>query len=167
MNTKKLLSFLLAFMLIAVTYAQDDIEEIDLRDRSNEIGMHAGFTTGMGLSYRHWSGKFGVQLTAIPIKAQDFQFISGGLTGLYSLTNKKYYRFFLYLGNHILISDETFGLDGTTDVTTMYNIGFGPGFEVGTKVRFNIMVGYAGYDLLDAPDYSLLPTIEMGLFFKL
>jgi len=163
----KIISLLIVCILSVNFITAQEGENNEVINRSNELGMHAGFTTGLGLSFRHWSDKFGVQITAIPIKANDFQFISAGLTGMYSLSNQKYYRFYLYLGNHVLLVKNTSTWDGSNVNENIYNIGFGPGFEVGRKVRFNIMAGYGAYDLLNAPDYSLLPTIEAGLYFKL
>jgi len=165
----KHIKFFLAGLLILFAFNMNAQNEDNntIVNRSNELGIHAGSTTGLGLSFRHWSNKFGVQLTAIPIKANDFQFISGGLTGMYSISNKKYHRFFLYLGNHVLIMDEPDYYDEPSESEIKYNVGFGTGFEVGKNVRFNIMVGYGGYNLLNGSDYMLLPAAEMGLYFKL
>jgi hypothetical protein len=163
----KIFTSLIIFLCMASNLFAQEEGNNDIIKRSNELGMHAGFTTGLGLSFRHWSDRYGVQITAIPIKANNFQFISGGLTGMYSLTNQKYYRFYLYLGNHILLVKNTDSLYGQEVNENVYNVGFGTGFEVGRKVRFNIMAGYGGYDLLNAPDYKLLPTVETGLYFKL
>ncbi|NOZ35796.1 MAG: hypothetical protein GXO80_10920 [Chlorobi bacterium] len=164
----KKISLTLAALMLAIFVFAQDAENNDVINNSNELGLHAGFTTGIGLSFRHWSNKFGVQITAIPLKANDFKFVSAGLTGLYSLSNKKYTRFYLYLGNHLLINssfDNWYSDQNTTK--TRYNVGFGTGFEVGRKVRFTIMAGYGAYNLTEAPDYYLLPTIETGLYFKL
>ncbi len=153
--------------MLSVSLFAQEAENNEVIDLSNELGMHAGFTTGVGLSFRHWSGKYGFQLTAIPLKADDFKFVSLGVTGLYSLNNKKYTRFYLYFGNHLLIDSSFDGWDGEYyDTETRYNVGFGTGFEVGRKVRYTIMLGYGGYNITDS-DYSLLPTIETGLYFKL
>ncbi len=154
-------------MSIFIATAQD-AENNEVINFSNELGMHAGFTTGIGLSFRHWSGKYGFQLTTIPLKADNFQFISAGVTGLYSLTNKKYTRFYLYLGNHLMINSRFYDYYSNSTITkTRYNAGFGIGFEVGRKVRFTVMAGYGAYNLTEAPDYYLLPTVETGLYFKL
>jgi len=167
MTTKRIfLSVAVLFFTLSVFGQNADNNTIV--NRSNEIGIHTGFTTGLGLSFRHWSEKFGVQITAIPIKSNNFQFISGGLTCMYSISNNKYHRFFLYLGNHVLIHNSlNIWGDSTEVATTKYNLGFGPGFEVGKNVRFNIMIGYGAYNLLEAPDFYLLPTVEAGLYFKL
>jgi len=167
MLQKKIALTLAALMLSIFVFAQD-AENNEIINKSNELGMHAGFTTGIGLSFRHWSNKFGVQVTAIPLKANDFQFVSAGLTGLYSLSNKKYTRFYLYFGNHIMINSSFYNYyTDSNETKTRYNVGFGTGFEVGRKVRFTLMAGYAAYNLTEAPDYYLLPTVETGLYFKL
>lgn len=167
MLRKKLILSLAAILSVVFVFAQE-AEDNEIINVSNELGMHAGFTTGIGLSFRHWSGKYGIQVTAIPLKANDFQFVSAGLTGLYSLSNKKYTRFYLYLGNHLMINSQFYDIYTDSPATkTRYNVGFGTGFEVGRKVRFTIMAGYGGYNLTEAPDYYLLPTVESGLYFKL
>ena len=88
MKTKRIfLSVVVLFFTVSL-FGQN-AENNTVKNRSNELGIHAGFTTGLGLSFRHWSEKFGVQITAIPIKSNDFKFISGGLTAMYSITNQK------------------------------------------------------------------------------
>jgi hypothetical protein len=165
---KTITSLLIVFIfLFSFSLSAQNADNNDIPKRSNELGIHAGSTTGLGLSFRHWSNRFGVQFTALPIKTSDTQFISGGLTGMYSFNNKKYHRFFLYLGNHILVLDESDYYGEPTNTEIRYNAGFGTGFEVGKNVRYNIMIGYGGYNLTDGNDYLLLPAIEMGLYFKL
>jgi len=170
MNTKKFTTIVIATLFSVISVFAQEAENNTVKLNANYLGLHAGFTTGLGLSFRHWSNKYGVQLTAIPIKTDDVQFISVGLTGLYSIRNEKYYRHFLYLGNHLLLNQtETYyDYNGNRreEQKTTYNAGFGYGFEVGRKVRFNLMIGYGGYDLL-VPEFKLLPTAEMGLYFEL
>jgi len=170
MNTKKISLIMIAVLFSVISVFSQEAENNTTKLSTNYLGLHAGFTTGLGLSFRHWSDKYGVQITAIPIKTDNVQFISASLTGLYSIRNEKYYRHFLYLGNHLLINQtETYyDYNGNykEEQKTSYNAGFGYGFEVGKKVRFNLMVGYAGYNLLET-DFSLLPTAEMGLYFEL
>jgi len=161
---------MIAVLFSVISVFAQEAENNTVKLNTNYLGLHAGFTTGLGLSFRHWSNKYGVQVTAIPIKTDNIQFISAGLTGLYSIRNEKYYRHFLYLGNHLLLNQiETYyDYNGNRreEQKTSYNAGFGYGFEVGKNVRFNLMVGYAGYNLLET-DYNLLPTAEMGLYFNL
>ena len=71
------------------SFAQDQ----DILVKKNEFGIHVGATTGIGLSYRYWPAKIGLQLTLVPIKTDNFMWISAGITGLYSFYNSKYIRF--------------------------------------------------------------------------
>ncbi|MGD2035610.1 MAG: hypothetical protein PVF73_11170 [Bacteroidales bacterium] len=122
--------------------------------KKHQVGANAGFTTGLGISYRYWPDKPGIQFTVIPAKYEDNTFISLGLTGLYTLAEKKYFKPFLFLGNHYVITSED----------QEYNIGFGPGFSVGSDVRFNFMLGYGFYDVLYT--FNMFPTMEAGVYYK-
>jgi hypothetical protein len=123
--------------------------------RKHQIGANAGFTTGLGLSYRYWPKKFGIQATVLPIKKDDQYLYSFGVSGYYGLTERKYIKTFLYLGNHLVINE----------MDDEYNIGAGYGFAVGTVITFNLMVGYGLYDVYDT--FSVFPTLELGLYYKL
>lgn len=124
------------------------------KSRNHQVGAHAGFTTGLGISYRYWPSKFGIQATFIPIKTDSVKFTSLGLTGLFALSEKKNFKTFLYLGNHLV----------TRNGHQEYNIGFGPGFSVGSAVRFNFMIGYGFFDVTDT--FNMLPTGEIGVYYK-
>ena len=166
MIRKNIILTIAALILTIVMFSQE-AENNEITNKSNELGMHAGFTTGLGLSFRHWENKYGIQITAIPIKTDYEQFISAAITGLYSFSKKKYTRFYLYLGNHVIIDDSYYNNDtGLNETRTKYNIGFGTGFEVGKNVKFTVMAGYGAYDITSS-SYMLLPTAEIGLYFKL
>ncbi len=118
---------------------------------NNEFGTHAGFTTGLGFSYRRWIKKFGFQITGLPIKAESDEFYSGGLSLMYKFTQNKYVNVYGYMGSHLIYTyDELIN-----------NNGIGCGFAFGRIVAFNLQLGYALYDY----NY-LLPTIEAGLYWK-
>lgn len=147
--------------------AQEDPEPT----RVHEFGIHAGFVTGVGLSYRYWPQKLGFQLTALPVKTDEETFISVGVTGLYSFYESRRVRFFGYFGNHLLyMRDREYSYGYTYDYyeynkRTEYNMGFGPGFGFGTRVRFNIMAGYGLYDVFGK--LNIMPTAEIGLYYSL
>ena len=169
----KKLSLLIACMFfLAGIYAQDS-EKVQFK--KNEIGVNAGATTGLGLSYRHWFGKAGFQLTGLPIKTDNVTIYSLGVTALYSFYDSHYVRVFGYLGNHYFVDKETqtnerwingslSGAEKTTYDHSSYNVGFGPGFAFGTVVRFNLMVGYGFYDLLGS--FQMYPTGEIGIYYN-
>lgn len=145
----KIFTTLLLIFTLTLAAAQDD-----QKIRNHQVGANLGFTTGMGISYRYWPSKLGVQTTFIPIKTDSLKFFSFGLTGLLTLTEKNHFKTFLYLGNHLVSSN------GHQE----YNIGFGPGFSVGSTVRFNLMIGYGFFDVTDT--FNMLPTGEIGLYYK-
>jgi hypothetical protein len=73
--------------------------------KRNELGMHIGASTGIGLSYRHWFDRIGFQLTALPIKTDYNTFISAGATALYSFYDSRHIMVFGYLGSHYIMKD--------------------------------------------------------------
>jgi hypothetical protein len=163
---KIILSFVILFIL---THLQAQ-EEPDINNYKNEFGAHAGFTTGLGLSYRHWFDRIGLQLTAIPVKTDDFYLASMGLSGMYSLKKMKYVRVYLYVGNHFMVLDDyTYDYDRmgnyveTKTKESRYNIGFGPGFSFGKTVAYNIQFGYGLYDVTNK--FNMYPTLEMGVYY--
>ena len=165
---KKMISLgALSLLLFSLSAQENQPAEI----KTSEFGFHAGFVTGLGLSYRHWFHDAGIQLTILPIKTQDFTFISTGFSFLYSFYRSKYIMVYGYLGNHYYynmheedIYNPITGLLESQNVNDSgYNIGFGPGFAFGKVVRFNIQVGYGFHDVTD--EFNLYPTVEMGVYF--
>ena len=163
--------FSLVFLLICCfspIFSQDNDKPV--KNFKNEFGINVGASTGVGLSYRHWFGNTGIQLTALPIKTDDYALVSGGFSLLYSFHSAKYFRFYGYFGNHYVYTKrkENYWLsDPDPAVYTerrRYNMGIGPGFALGKVVRFNIQFGYGFYDILGAQ--NLMPTGEMGLYYN-
>lgn len=158
---------LFAFMFAVSMQAQEAKQEF----KKHEFGAHAGATTGVGMSYRHWFNKLGVQGTAIPIKTDNTFVVSVGATGLYSLKRVRNTHAFLYLGNHFIygqdkttVYNESTGMyDPTTTTDVFYNIGFGPGFSFGHTVNFTVMIGYGIYDATN--NFNIWPTGEVGVYY--
>ena len=124
----------------------------------HEVGLHAGFTTGLGLSYRYWPRRLGIQATFLPIFGNDNQFISLGLSGLLMLKDDTNVNFFTYVGNHWIFRD---------DRDTQWNLGLGPGlkFIVSDELSIDVMAGYALYDVNDGLTSSV--TAELGFYYRL
>ena len=100
---KKLFVFaILSLLLMSVSGQDNPYTEL----KSNELGLHVGACTGMGMSYRHWFDKIGFQLTALPIKTDEFTFVSAGATALFSFYDSRYVMVFGYLGSHYLLRDD-------------------------------------------------------------
>jgi hypothetical protein len=152
--------FIFLLLLIPVSFSQ----EVALA--KNEFGVHLGACTSMGLSYRHWFGKVGVQLTALPIKLDNYQFYSGGCTFLYSVYNSKYIHFFGYCGGHYTYLDDNNEDEWFNEKheASRLNIGIGPGFAFGRVMRINVMAGYGMYDVTGK--FNTFLTGELGLYYS-
>lgn len=166
---KKLLLMLAITSISVMAIGQEASKSPVLK---NEFGMNAGFTTGLGLSYRHWFNRAGFQITALPVKAKDVTLYSIGVSYLHTFYESKYARFYGYVGNHYwynqyeeTIYDDDNYTETAQEVTDeFYNLGVGPAFAFGKVVRFNIMVGYAIYDVFG--NGYMMPTGEMGLYYN-
>jgi len=154
---KKLaLIFGLVFCLGYTTTAQsnDTIKPFTYNHKHN-IGLHAGLTTGIGISYRYWPTKLGIQLTSIPIISNKRTFVSAGITALYTLNDGQKVDLYGYFGNHILYSKTTksIGITQPGQPTTIikestnYNVGVGFGFkiDINQDLNFNLQAGYGVY----------------------
>jgi len=145
----------------------------------HEIGLAAGVSTGYGISYRYWPGKFGFQITTTPHIDQEYSTASFGVTGLMTLSEIDWMRVFLYVGNHFLYTKDHLYqyydqngnplADPSLEVTRegRYILGIGPGFEflLGKKFGFNLMFGFRSDWAVD--DYKISITGETGIFYRL
>lgn len=162
---KKLIIISIACLFFSGAFAQEDISD----NYKNEFGGHAGAVTGVGFSYRHWGdNRLGFQVTGIPVKMDGDFWASVGFTGLYTLKKTKYVRTFLYFGNHVLfqeeyVQDPYYYSSDEKEMTTQYNLGFGPGFSFGRIVAFNLMFGYGIYDI--GGEFNMFPTGEIGVYY--
>jgi hypothetical protein len=168
---KKLIVFIAGLTLFTGVFSQEKVEK---PMKNNEFGFNLGATTGLGLSYRRWIGRVGFQITGLPVKTDNTTFYSAAFTTFYNFNDSRLVRVYGFLGNnyieshHIENSDNwSFGYPDTEEVLKSnysYNIGIGPGFAFGKVVRFNLMVGYGFFDVLE--DVRMFPTVEIGLYYN-
>lgn len=141
-----------------LTYAQD--ENSGLREpKSHALGLHAGFTTGLGFSYRFFPNKIGVQLTTAPFFNTRTQsnFLSLGGSILFKFFETRKTDFFGYLGNHYI---------SRTSSDPIYHLGIGTGLNLYASrfFYFSFQVGYGIYNVTNLPSSNL--TGEFGMYFK-
>ena len=168
---KTLLFILVALLVFQTASSQDPVKPA----LKHEIGMAAGMSTGVGISYRYWPGKFGFQFTTTPNFEKDQAQASFGLTGLMKLTEISWLRFFLYLGNHYLYEKweyYDYDMNGNptesyTEIQQRYVVGIGPGFEflIGKKISLNVMFGFRS-DWRSTGNYMIGFTGETGLYYR-
>ena len=180
---KNLLPLFFALNVFSISsYSQ--IEESDFRrsirpsfehnkDSKHALGIAAGATTGLGLSYLYMPDKLCFQVAFVPYKDQQSAFISAGLTFIYRLKEGDKLNFLLYQGNHMIYTEETqysyspgtyTGVPSGKTSELGFNNGVGLGFEffLSTNVSFNLMAGYAGYNNFK----RITITGEGALFYK-
>lgn len=149
----------LIFMIISAYGQESDTINTPVqpgKKYTNYIGINAGFTTGLGVSYRYWHKKSGFQVTFIALYDKYNTDVSIGTTYLRELKQLKTSRLLFYASNHI-----------TNFVSDYYrdNLGIGVGFDVGNEsIVFNFMIGYAGLDIFE--DLKTRPVVESGIFFR-
>jgi len=147
---KKVLLFTCFVFIYFALSAQDNKEEV----YKNRVGINAGFTTGYGFTYGYWHKRLGIQMSFLPISTKEKKFFSLGISPFYTLNKKKYFKSYIFLGNHLV----------TNTKITEYNIGIGPGFEVGKRLVFSVRGGIGFFDVTKT--FNILPTLEIGLFYK-
>lgn len=143
---------------IANTEELPEDPEITNLMHSNDqaIGFSSGATGGIGLSYRYWPNDHGIQLTILPIIAEEFHFISFGISHLYMLRRNKNASLYLSSGLHYLNINGEFVL----------NAGVGPAINTSLweVVGINLMFGYGIYGF-NIPETIVFPTSEIGIYY--
>jgi len=154
---KRLTGFLLGIIITMSLQAQDfeNTDKISEQEyTTGAFGLHAGTKIGAGASYRHWFDRAGVQVTFLPLQLYPEEFLSIGLSGLYSTEQTENMNVFGYLSSYLLITER--------DIN--HHIGAGSGFAVGKPVTFNMQAGYGLY--FSEGDYEFLPAVEIGLYYR-
>lgn len=176
----KYLALVLALITFNAFSQEESIENVNFKKYKHSIGLGAGFSTGVGFSYRYFPKRFGAQITVGPFYSNHGENarISTGFTFLYNIVEGDYTCLYAYFGNHYLYYSDTYN-DGyftydinnnpiwnepKTYIEKYYNNGLGLGFEFNTrkKVTFNIMAGYGNYKTFE---YSML-TGEIALYYR-
>ena len=123
----------------------------------HNIGVSAGLSTGYGISYRYWPTKFGIQITSTPsFFGPNFYSFNIGVTGLYTIRDKKHADLYLYLGN----------LFQNNNTNSSYSIGTGFGVKLDflDNLNINFQFGYGGLHLnAEYPSFSMIA--ETGLYY--
>ncbi|OFX20396.1 MAG: hypothetical protein A2033_13450 [Bacteroidetes bacterium GWA2_31_9] len=171
------------YSLSIIAQEQSKVENTEYQKLyKHSLGIGAGFTTGLGVSYRYFPKKIGFQINLAPYYENYGKeaFISAGMTFLYNINESKYTAFYAYFGNHILhtsfqkqrgdyeynplTSQYQYNAENYTKVRDIINSGIGVGFEFSTtkKVTLNIMGGYAQYNTFE----RLFFTGELALYYR-
>ena len=159
----KLTEFLfLMFMLFlsTSTFGQQSKNNKKIEQQKHSVGIGAGFTTGLGLSYRYLPNKLGIQATFLILPNNYY---SGfGATILYKVIQKQTSWLYLYQSN-LYSTYRTSGFNCGCPYYEWFN-GFGFGTEIllGKQVGLNFMGGAGFYENFD----EFTVTGETGLYFR-
>lgn len=144
-------------------------EEESIQASKHSLGIGAGFTTGLGLSYRYLPEDFGVQLNFAPLRVDEREtIISLGFTFLYKLMEAERTSLYIYQGNHFIyenwkgVPDYPYWDDPSTHWSIFNGIGMGMELIILQNIGYNIMFGYASYDTFA----RLGLTVETGIYYK-
>lgn len=182
MKTSIISFVIMILFFISTVYGQKEETKTYEKLYKHSFGVGAGFTTGLGLSYRYFPKKYGFQLNVAPYYENYGKdaFVSGGLTILCNLSENRNNCVYAYLGNHYLYyslreyktdyvwdpitQQYIYSTSEHTNKRTELNTGLGFGFEFNTKKRvtLNIMAGYAQYNSFE----KLFFTGELALYYR-
>jgi hypothetical protein len=143
MKTKILIIAMLLCTFVVRASAQDTA--VVKEKCKHYIGVAAGFTTGVGLSYRLYYKRFGTQVTFAPLMiSKSNTYLSAGLTFLYRLKEYRLARFYLYESNHLWCNGYRYydyNYNQHTRQNYSLNNGIGIDFELcmGKRLVMNFM----------------------------
>jgi hypothetical protein len=173
---KKIILSLIVLASVFNSVAQDEKETFI--SPKHFIGLHAGSTTGYGISYRYWPTKFGGEITSSPRFERDGLYtVSTGLSFLYKLKENKRYTIYSYVGNSLLATKQneytsifnqvtgTYFTISTIEKREEYNASIGFGYKVNfwQNLDFNLQAGYGFYDLTN--DLYTNFTGEISMYY--
>ncbi len=182
---KRFLVSVVCFFLIGQSYGQDSIVVL----KKHFIGLGAGTSTGLGMSYRYKPSKWAIQGNFFPfykvkkdvneLYNNEYKntttFLSLGLSFYRYIKFDKNIDVFGYLGNHLLVYQEktTNYFNGQAYVednlnNRQYTVGVGLGFDfkLGERIVWSLSGGYGAYLKLYQKITTLQLTGETGLYYR-
>ncbi len=126
------------------------------------LGFNAGFSTGVGLSYRYHHYKHSYQFTIFPIIAKDVFLFNLGGRYAYNFKEVNKTRFFGYIGHS---AGTSFYEYDDYAIRLVTGAGFGIEQDLTKNLSLNFGAGYAYY-YYNFDDSKLTLTAELGLFYK-
>lgn len=163
---KKLTTIALVFIcfLTIDLKAQDKFDEESNYISTHSFGVNAGFTTGLGFSYRYWPARSGFQVTAFPLYDKTNKMLySFGTTYLFDIKQHDYSR---YLTSRVMMFASNHITNFSYDKRVIDNIGLGIGLDLicGNAI-VNFMLGYGALDVIH--DFKTRPIVEFGVFLNI
>jgi hypothetical protein len=161
---KNLITLFLCTWCILSTNAQ----EKGKASVKHNIGAFTSIGSGKGLSYRYLPGKFGFQITTLPVFDRNGGYnINIGANLVYILQQRKYVELYGFLGNELVHSFvKTY--NGTFPPNQKYtgyaaNLGLGLKFDLLEVLNLNIQAGYGAFEINNSPNTNI--SLGIGLYY--
>ncbi len=181
MNMKNLMIFVLFLGMTNAVLSQEE----ERTTYKHYLGIHSGLATGLGFSYRYWPGKFGFQVTGIPVfygsEESSSLFASFGVSGLMNIKDFEKVSIYSYLGNHLIYTKNSYYEYYYDPNTWEYiksdnkivheNIDLNVALGVGVKVNFwevldfNLQAGYGVLTSFNSKYFQSSISGEAGLYY--
>ena len=134
------------------------LNQTDSNKVIHKLGMHAGTTSGLGLSYKAlFKNKTMIQLVTLPIASKDYKYINSGISLKQKLKDYPEWDFYSYCAlNYIHIRSKNYYYNyqydsnvTTNSYTDLVNTSVGISVEYGKGefVKWSVQAGYALYSL--------------------
>ncbi len=102
---KSIIILVLSFLAYSNSIAQN-VDSTQALPKKHYVGIGAGFSSGLGFSYKYKPNKWGFQLNFFPANEKSYyvhnDFLSVGFMINRYLSESKYTDLFIYFGNHFL-----------------------------------------------------------------
>lgn len=148
----------------------------------HKLGLHAGTTSGLGLSYKLLiNNKLMIQTVSLPVASRTYKYINSGLSLKYKFRDYEKWDFYAFAaGNHNYIESTEDVWSGDWMITEIvtettyinnYNGSAGIAFEYGQGEFFKlgVQIGYGIYNIGDQDwrtNLSIGSTIDFSLNSK-
>lgn len=145
----------LAIVSTALFATAQDSSAVKTNNIKHKLGLHAGTTTGVGLSYKlELQNKHQFQVVALPIASKHEKVIFTGLSYRYKFKTMDNWDALAYVGGSYYYdsysSADDFVIEPSSDVINQsINVSGGLAFEYGKSEFFkvNLQLGYGLYDI--------------------
>ena len=159
---KKLLFLFTTLLIVSTSQAQNDYVNY-----KHSLGVSVGLSTGLGISYRYWPKRVGVQVTGIPVFSRNRFFSSSGVSVLAKIRDFNNIRLFGYLGTNLFYSRSKSVWTGDINESYTFYSALGVGFRFNFLDAFdlNIQTGYAIMNRPISKYYETNISGEIGLYY--
>lgn len=164
----------IAILFCSIFSIGQDLNQTSPKQVIHKLGMHAGTTSGTGVSYKAlFNNKTMIQLVTLPIASKDYKYINSGISLKQKFKDYPDWDFYSYCAlNYIHIESQDYYYDGpSTLYTDLVNTSVGISVEYGKGefVKWSFQAGYALYSIGNEnwqTNLSIGTTIDFSLNSK-